>query len=497
MSVDPAPPRGPDGRLLWSRSSELTGFEALMWRVEADPRMRSTVVIVETLDREPDWPRTVAATDWATRVAPRLRERIVTPFLGAGTPYWAVDPDFDLHYHLRRLRLHDGAGHADLLALAEQVAMTPLDPSRPLWEATVVAGLPDGGAALLFKLSHVLSDGMGLAQLLAGLHSRTREPTPDKPQPPAPAATPAGPADAVLRQVRADLGLATGAVRGLLGAAASLVRPDRAVRDAVAYVASAVRVLSPPPAPPLPVLADRSPSWRFRTLEVPFDRLRAAGKAGGGSVNSAYVAALLGAFRRYSARRGDPLPADRLMPVTMPISVRRAEDEAGGNRFAPARLTAPVGLVDPAARIADVHRRVRAAREEPALESVELVTPVLARVPGTLITRFGGGTTGGNDLQASSIPGLQGDRFLAGARIVRSYPFAPLPGCAAMIAMITHGDVCCVAANLDAAAITDLDGFERDLADGFAEVLALAPGPQAPSSTTAGAGETRRVRRSR
>lgn len=444
-----------------------------MWRVEADPRMRSTVLVVETLDREPDWPRMVAATDWASRVAPRLRERIVTPFLGAGTPYWAVDPHFDLHYHLRRLRLPDDAGTGDLLELAEQVAMTPLDPARPLWEATVVSGLPDGGAALLFKLSHVLSDGMGLTQLLAGLHSRTREPTPDKPQPPAPVAEPGGLGRDLVRQVTTDLALAGGAVRGLLGAA--FTRPDRAVRDAAAYVASAVRVLSPPPAPPLPVLADRSPSWRFRTLDVPFDRLRAAGKVGEGSVNSAFVAALLGAFRRYSARCGDPLPADRLMPVTMPISVRSADDEPGGNRFAPARLSAPVGLPDPAARIADVHRRVRAARDEPALDSVELVTPVLARVPGALVTRLGGATTGGNDLQASSVPGLPGDYFLAGARIRRAYPFAPLPGCAAMIAMLTHGDTCCVAANLDAAAVTDLEGFAEDLADGFDEVLALAP----------------------
>lgn len=475
MTVDPTPPRSPDGRLQWSRSEELTGFEALMWRVEADPRMRSTVVIVETLDVEPDWERLVAATDWASRVVPRLRQRITTPFLGVGTPHWTLDPDFDLHYHLRRARLHDGAERADLFALAEQVAMTPLDPSRPLWEATLVGGLPDGGAALLFKLSHVLSDGMGLAQLLAGLHSRTREPTPDKPQPPPPTAVPATLTREVVRQVTGDLAVVGDAARGLLGAARSLTRPDLAARDALAYLTSAVRVLSPPPAPPLPALAGRSPSWRFRTLDVPFDALRAAGKAAGGSLNDAYLAALLAAFRRYSARRGDELPPERLMPVTLPVSVRREEHEPGGNHFAPARLSAPVGIVDPAARIADVRRRVRAALAEPALESVEIVTPLLARLPGAVTARFGGSVTRGNDLQASNVPGLRDEVYLAGARILRSYPFAPLPGCAAMISMLSHGTTCCVAANLDAASFSDLPGFEQDLADGFAEVLALAP----------------------
>jgi diacylglycerol O-acyltransferase len=473
--ADPTPPRADDGRLLWSRSEDMTGFEALMWRVEADPRMRSTVVIVETLDVEPDWDRFVAATDWASRVVPRFRERIVTPFLGAGTPHWALDPDFDLHYHLRRLRLPEGAGLPGLFTLAEQVAMTPLDPSRPLWEATLVGGLPEGGAALLFKLSHVLSDGMGLAQLMAGLHSRTREPMIDKPQPPPPTGPPATLGRELARQVRSDLGLVGGAARGVLGAVASLVRPDRAVREAAAYVVSASRVLSPPPAPPLPVLAHRSPSWRFRTLDVPFATLRAAGKSAGGSVNDAYLASLLAAFRRYSARRGDPLPPDRLMPVTLPVSVRREDHEPGGNHFAPARLSAPVGIVDPAARIVDVRRRMKVALAEPALESVDLVTPWLARLPGALVAGLGGGATRSNDLQASNIPGLRGDAFIAGAKIVRSYPFAPLPGCAAMIAMVTHGDTCCVAANLDAASFDDLPGFEQDLADGFAEVLALAP----------------------
>jgi diacylglycerol O-acyltransferase len=471
VSLDPTPPRSPDGRLQWSRSEEMTGFEALMWRVEADPRMRSTVVIVETLDLEPDWDRLVAAIEWASRVVPRFRERIVTPFLGAGTPHWALDPDFDLHYHVRRLGLHDGAGLDDLFTLAEQTAMTPLDPSRPLWEATLVGGLPDGGAALLFKLSHVLSDGMGLAQLLAGLHSRTREPTSDKPQPPAPSAPPDTLSRELARQVRSDLGLLGGAARGVLGAATSLVRPDRAVRDAAAYLVSASRVLSPPPAPPLPVLAHRSPSWRFRTLDVPFDALRAAGKAAGGSINDAYLASLLGAFRRYSARCGDPLPPDRLMPVTLPVSVRREEHEPGGNHFAPARLSAPVGIVDPATRIADVRRRMRVAVAEPALESVDVVTPWLARLPGALTAGLGGGATRSNDLQASNIPGLRGDVFLAGAKIVRSYPFAPLPGCAAMIAMVTHGDTCCVAANLDAGAIPDPDAFTTCLREGFDEVL--------------------------
>jgi hypothetical protein len=85
--------------------------------------------------------------------------------------------------------------------------------------------------------------------------------------------------------------------------------------------------------------------------------------------------------------------------------------------------------------------------------------------------------TRGNDLQASNVPGIREDVYLAGARIERVYPFAPLPGCAAMITLLSHGDTCCVGANIDPAAITDVARFGRCLVAGFAEVLALAPDP--------------------
>ena len=75
----------------------------------------------------PDWDRFLAAPEWATRFVPRFRQRVVEPMLGVGVPAWVVDPDFDLHYHVRRVRLPDGATFADMLATAEQIAMTPFD----------------------------------------------------------------------------------------------------------------------------------------------------------------------------------------------------------------------------------------------------------------------------------------------------------------------------------------------------------------------------------
>jgi hypothetical protein len=52
------------------------------------------------------------------------------------------------------------------------------------------------------------------------------------------------------------------------------------------------------------------------------------------------------------------------------------------------------------------------------------------------------------------------------------YPFGPLPGCAAMITLLSYGGTCCVGLNTDTLAITDPGGF-ADLQTGLKEVVAL------------------------
>ena len=128
-------------------------------------------------------------------------------------------------------------------------------------------------------------------------------------------------------------------------------------------------------------------------------------------------------------------------------------------------------MVDPQARIDAVRDLMHEARSEPALESAEFVAPALARIPPALLVHLASSTTGGNDLQASNVPGILDEVYLAGAKIEQIYPFAPLPGCAAMISMYTYNGTCCVGANLDAAGVTDTALFGGCLERGFTEVL--------------------------
>jgi len=460
----------------WGTSAEMSPFEALMWRAESDPRLRAPMTLVDLLDAPPDWDRLVAAHDWGTRLVPRARQRVVDPPLHLGAPVWAVDPEFDLHYHLRRAQVPPPGTLAQVLEIAEKTAMTPFDRARPLWEALLLEGLEGGRAAYIFKIHHSVTDGLGGVQLLSLLHSRHREPSPHKPLPEPPAPARLSPLSALGEQVRRRLLGVPRDAQNLVGSGVAVLsriaaEPADAVGGAVRFGRSLQRVLAPPPAPPSPLLRNRSLSWRFVTLECAVDALRAAGRAAGGTLGDAYVAALLGGFRRYHEAFGVSIDE---MPMAMPISLRQNDHPMGGNRFAGARLAAPVGEADPAERIRLVHDFVLGARAEPAADALGLIAPALNLVPTPLITRWYAAQTGGLDLQASNVPGIPYPVYIAGARIERMYPFGPLPGCAVMAALVSHVDTCCIGINCDAAAITDVDLFHDCLGAGLTEVLALA-----------------------
>ncbi|HEV7465867.1 MAG TPA: wax ester/triacylglycerol synthase domain-containing protein [Candidatus Dormibacteraeota bacterium] len=461
----------------WGSAGEMSPFETLMWRAEGDSRLSAPVTVVDVLDRAPDWGRLVAAHEWGSRLVPRARQRVVDPPLQLGAPVWATGPDFDLHHHLRRARVPPPGSLAQVLELAEKMATTPFDRARPLWEALLVGGLEGGRAAYVVKIHPGVTDGMGGIQLLGLLHSRRREPSPRKPMPPPPEPEPVSPLSVLGGQMRRRLRGAPGeAGRHLGSGVAALGRlatePADTVAGAVRFGRSLQRVLAPPPVRSSPLLRGRSLSWRFGALECGVDQLRAAGGAAGGTLGDAYVAALLGGFRRYHEHFG--VAVDEL-PMAMPLSLRRHDHPMGGNRFAGARLAAPVGEPDPAERIRLVHDLVLGARAEPAADALGLLAPALNLVPTPLITRWYAAQTGGLDLQASNVPGIPHPVYIAGARIERMYPFGPLPGCAVMTGLVSHVDTCCIGVNCDAAAVIDVDRFVDCLGEGLAEVLALAP----------------------
>jgi len=460
----------------WGGPANMSAWEALMWRAEADPRTRSTGVLLEILDREPDWDRLVAAHDRISQQIPRLRERAVEPLLPLFPPAWSPDPHFDLGYHLQRVRLPEPGTLRQLLDLAQGILARPVDKARPPWEAVLVEGLEDGRAGYLLKLHHSLSDGLGLVQLLRLAHSSTPEPGDHQLAPPPAPRPPLTPAGLLADRLRQRLTHTPSELirRGddslkLIGR--TVRNPGAVAGDALRFGRSLRRVLTPPPAERSPLLRGGSGfGYRLVLHDVPLSDLKAAAKAAGGSVNDAFLAGVLGAFRRYHEHHGVPID---LMPIGIPVSLRTSDDPMGGNRFAGARFAAPVGEADPRARIEIIREFVITARAEPAIGFLDLVAPALSRLPTAAIIELAAGMTNVSDVQASNIPGMGHPVYLAGARVTGLYPLGPRPGVAAMIAMISYDGTCCIGLNVDPDVISDLEVFETCLREGFDEVLDL------------------------
>ena len=464
--------------LNWGRAPRMNPLETLMWRLEADPHLREPVCTLEILDRVPNWERFLAAADWSTRMVPRCRQKVAEPALGFGNPVWVNDPEFDLDYHVGRVGLPEDEGWPALLKAAAKAAMTPFDRARSPWESILFTGLPGGRAAHLLKLHHSVSDGLGGVQLLAQLHSRSRQANPSKPQPAPPPPERSSPVNLLMQQLRRDALAIPATLRSAVQATKELAHPWEATKRAVTFGRSLLRVTAGPNAAASPLLAARSLSLRFHILDVDLVDFKVAAKSVGASINDAFVAALLGAYRLYHEAKDTPIAA---VPMAIPISVRNRNDAQGGNRFVGARFAAVINERDPRARMHAIHAIVDQLRGEPAIDAMSMLAPVLTHLPGALLAPVVGHLMKQNDLQASCVPGLRDEYYLAGAKIERAYGFGPRPGCASMITLVSHGPTCCVAANVDPAAFSDPELFATCLKGGFEEVLSLNPGARAPT----------------
>src|SRR5262249_29755682 len=149
--------------------------DALMWHIERDPLLRSTVVSVWVLDSPPDAKRFAATLERTMRHVPRLRQRVVEDPLGVAPPRWEADPLFELPYHVRHVRAPGAGTVRDLLDMAAPIAMQAFDKDRPLWELHCVEGLDEGRYGMILKMHHVMTDGVGMVRMTEGLVERARE----------------------------------------------------------------------------------------------------------------------------------------------------------------------------------------------------------------------------------------------------------------------------------------------------------------------------------
>jgi WS/DGAT/MGAT family acyltransferase len=456
----------------------MSDADALMWTIEKDPLLRSTITAVSLLDRSPDPDRLVERLERGTRLIPRLRQRVVGNPLSLAPPRWEADPHYDLGYHLRFMNLGGEGTLRSVLDLAAPIAMQGFDRARPLWEFYVVDGLEDGQAALIQKIHHAITDGVGGVKIAMVLFDLEREPAAGAdPMPEAPAINVLGPVDRLwdgLGHVyRRQLGIARRSLGSATSVAATaLADPAAAAREVGETLGSLRRLLAPATQPLSPIMARRSLSVHLDALSIPLDELKRAAKASGGKLNDAFVAGVAGGLRRYHDHHGAPVDELRM---TMPISIRSGEtEELAGNQFVPARFPVPLRAADPIEHMQTIRRLVAEQRGERALALTEPLAGVLNRLPTSLTTQLFGSMLKGVDFVTSNVPGAPIPVYFAGAQITEQYPFGPMSGSASNITLLSWLDHVQIGVNVDPAAVPDADVFQRCLVEGFDDVRSVA-----------------------
>jgi WS/DGAT/MGAT family acyltransferase len=465
----------------------MTDTEYVMWTLDDDPVLRSDFVNVTLLASRPDEDRLRAKVVGALRNVPHFAERVATTPLRLAPPEWHPAREIDLDYHLRKVAVPDPGGMRALLDLAAVLAATPFDRTRPLWEFTLVEGLPDGQVALLEKVHHSITDGVGALKLSMSLvdfepdppatHTTADEISGDDDVPlagllvddPVDRTTLVDTvADAVSFLLRRQLGLA----RWSLRATADLLThpqdvPERASETAALLGSVRRQVLITDPGRSRP-FATRSIARRYETFTVPFEPARRAAHALGGTINDLYVTGVAGALGRYHEQLGSPVDELRM---AMPVNLRSDGMASAGNAFAPTRVLVPVVPKDPKERFAAVRQRLAGLRDEPALGAVGQLSGLLALLPPAALAALARLQSGTIDFATSNLRGSPVDLYAGGARIVANYPMGPREGCPLNVTMLSYGSEMQMGLNLDPAAVTEPDALLACLRESFDDLL--------------------------
>ena len=465
--------------------------DSVLWHIERDPLLRSTITSVWFLDSLPNRARMDAVVDGIVEKIPRLRQRVIDEQPGVAPPRWADDPHVDLEYHYTWARLPGRRpGRRQVLDHAQRMGARSFDKDRPLWELCVIEGLPGKRAAFVMKVHHAIADGLGMVQLLQHMVDLEADPT-DSASAPTPASAPESTthvdhrlrieaplwaipgARSVAHRIASEAKTGARLGKASLRTATDLLRDPRGTIEQLSRTTGSIaRVVKPATTPLSPAMTDRSLNTHFEAIAVPFTALKAAARSVDGTLNDAFVAITLDALKRYHDALGHPCGSVRM---NMPISVRGGDGSNNfDNQFVPARMVLPLSDVDPAERIDEVKVLLREVRAEPALPHVNDISGVISRFGPAAAVSILGAMLKGVDITTSNVPGPPFPVFMAGARVDEFYAFGPLAGAAINITLFSYDGTVHLGVNSDRAAVEDLGLLARCLRAAIDDTVALS-----------------------
>jgi len=295
----------------------------------------------------------------------RFRQKVVEDTMGAN---WVTDESFDIAHHIVRHQLKRRRGRSERQALQElagDLATTPLDRSRPLWQFTLIEDY-EGGSALIARVHHCIADGIALISVMLSITDGGMDPPPRKPR----KSDDSGSdwlTDAVVKPLTKLTVKAIGMYGG--GVAKSmevLANPYQPLFGSLDMARTGYQVVSDVAA--MALMPDDSPT-RLKGKPVgkkkvawgepiALDQVKAIGRALNCSVNDVLLACVAGAIGEYLRGQGDD-PTGKEIRAMVPVNLRPLEKAYQlGNRFGLVPLVLPIGIANPIERVYAVRARM-------------------------------------------------------------------------------------------------------------------------------------------
>ncbi len=456
----------------------------------ATPMHNATVEIFDPGTSGFDYQRLVELIDDRISFVPRYRQRIQWVPGRLANPVWVDDSDFDLGYHVRRSALPRPGSLDQLRELVARIISRPLDRSRPLWEVYFVEGVADGHVAVLSKSHQVLVDGVETVDLGQVLLDVSPEPKTLGGDQWLPLGRPS-PTSLVADAVRESLGsprVVASTLRTNTGAA---LRTASAAANRAGSIVNALSNRRPDHGSP--ITGPLSQQRRFVTVRTDLADYRKVRKAHGGTVNDVVLATVTGALRAWLMTRTESLGGLKQIKAVVPISVIDDELEATslGSQIAAHRVDLPIGEASPVVRLHQVSYSFQAHKETGRAVAANRLAGIAGFAPTTfhaIGTRVAAAELRRDfHLSVTNVPGPQSPLYAAGARMVATYPAAPLlPGHALAIGVTSYDGSVYYGITADRDRLPDADLLGPCIREALDELLDTATGvrPKVPRGRT-------------
>lgn len=386
-------------------------------------------------------------------------------------PMWRENCEVDLDYHVRPYRVDAPGGRRQLDKAIGEIASTPLDRSRPLWEMYFIEGLANGRIAVLGKIHHALADGVASANLLARGMDLQQGPQSDRDSyatDPAPSRT------ELVRTAFVDHLRQIGRLPAVM----------RYTAQGVRRVRQSPRKLSPEltrPFTPPPSFMNHmvDATRRFATATLALADVKETGKQLGCTINDLVLATSAGALRKLLLRYDGH--ADHPLLASVPVSFDFSPDRISGNRFTGVLVSLPVDVEDPVQRVRAAHDAAASAKESNNLLGPELVSrwsAYLPPAPAEAMFRWLSHQDGQNkvmNLPISNVPGPREHGRVGGALVTEIYSVGPLTaGSGLNITVWSYVDQLNISVLSDGSTLEDPHELTDAMIEAFVEIRRAA-----------------------